>query len=231
MDPGPEEQLVDGAHDAFISVFDANGNYLWSGNWPSWWQGSAIEVDPLGFVYVGGAFAGEVDFDPGPGVEERAAIGKSDTFLSVFTKNGNFLGVGTWDCNLNGSPPSIWDGDIIIDIKSDESGNLYVATQFREMIDMDPGPGQDYRWSLAGMDAIILKLHVSGELIWARNWGDLDGARIVAMDLGSDGNIYGAGSYHGKVDFDPGPDIDFHDTPPGNSTGAYAIKFPPSGNW
>jgi len=232
FDPGPDELLLDSSQfgHAYLTVFDQDGNHQWAVCWGTSF-GYSVAIDPLGFIYVGGGFAGTVDFDPGPDEEiHESHPHATDGFASVFTMTGNFLGVGTWE-RLNQGSSTPFSNPLVFDIEPDGEGNFYVCTYFRTSLDVDPGPGQDWLMSIGTVSVAVMKVHVSGEIVWARMWGYPGWAMKSHIALDEDGNIYGAGIFGGDVDFDPGPDTDFHDPPEGQGYGSYLIKLPPSGNW
>lgn len=59
-----------GEKDAFICKLDPAGNFIWAkqyGDSASIDEKSALEIDPLGNLYITNSFLGTVDFDPGAG--------------------------------------------------------------------------------------------------------------------------------------------------------------------
>ena len=77
-------------------------------------------VDKSGNTYVTGDFYGEVDFDPGDGVDIHSSHTNnySDSYLSKFDSSGKFLWTRTWG-----------DGMVAIgySVIIDDSGDIYVA--------------------------------------------------------------------------------------------------------
>ena len=108
FDPGSDTAaLTYGCEDAcssdiFVQILDANGEFVWAGamggpegpnHVMSWGDDGgtgqvrrarwSIAVDNAGSFHATGAFYGAVDFDPGPGTEERTAFGQSsDAFVT-----------------------------------------------------------------------------------------------------------------------------------------------------
>ena len=100
----------------------------------------------------------------------------------------------------------------------DADGQVYVCGI--DAGDKDPSPEE-----LEQEGAYISKFDDEGKLIWARSW-DTSLCQSVALD--SSGNVYATGQFEGKVDFDPGPGEDFH-----QSNGGWDIfitKFDSTGN-
>ena len=112
----------------------------------------------------------------------------------------------------------------------DSDDNIYVTGTFTHTIDLDPGPGDDWRNAIcyALGDVFLVKLNPDGLYLWGRTWGrSVFFTRVhgVAADIG--GYVYVTGQYDGKVDFDPGPGVDEHTANGGWDV--YVTKFSPTG--
>jgi hypothetical protein len=90
-------------------------------------------------------------------------------------------------------------------IALDAAGNIYLAGDFEDTTDFDPGPGV-YNLVAPGWysDAFVAKYDASGNFTWAKKLGgsDLDQSHAIAVD--ASGNVYTAGSFYGTADFNPG---------------------------
>ena len=68
--------------DIYISKLDLDGNFVWAGelngssNFPN--DGTAISNDPLGNIYVGGSYKGQIDFDPNAGNQLFNSVGTNE---------------------------------------------------------------------------------------------------------------------------------------------------------
>lgn len=94
--------------------------------------GYSIELDAFGNVYTTGSFMGTVDFDPGLGVFNLAAVGQRDVFISKFDASGNFIWATSFGSPLNDYGRSLF---------ADASGNIYLTGSFEGTADFDPGTG------------------------------------------------------------------------------------------
>ncbi|MBS3915241.1 MAG: T9SS type A sorting domain-containing protein [Bacteroidetes bacterium] len=76
------------SNDAFISILDSAGKYIWAGGFGSTGQdeGNKICTHPNGNFYVTGTFQSTVDFDPGVDSFKIKGAGIYDIFLQKFTK-------------------------------------------------------------------------------------------------------------------------------------------------
>jgi hypothetical protein len=139
FDPGPaiDEHASNGHEDVFLSKFDSFGEFQWVRAWGGknhdW--GWGVAVDGSGDACVTGSFMNTVDFDPGTGIDEHAANGNDDVFLSKFDSSGEFQWARTWGGKY---------GDIGWDVTIDGLENAYVTGAFFSTVDFDPGSDIDY---------------------------------------------------------------------------------------
>jgi len=230
FDPGPvvDERTACTMFDIYLQKFDSNGIYQWVRTWGSGIEFGArdVAVDEAGNIYVLGLFYDKVDFDPGTGVEEHWAQLDGPMTVSKFYPNGEFQ----WVRIFGGDPPGT--GIVKCDGRAmciDNAGDILVTGEFRDTVDLDPGPGIDNHVSGGYTDAFLLKMHPSGEFEWARTWGGIYSTR--GYDLATDNlnNIYVTGPFMETVDFDPGPGVEEYTSNGGHDV--FLSKFPPDGNW
>ena len=188
-----------GSFDVFISKLDANGNFLWAkqmGGTDSE-KPNSIDIDASGNIYTTGEFAGTVDFDPGAGISNIAAIGSYDVFISKLDANGNFI----WAKQFGGT-----GFDRGRSIRTDVAGNVYTTGQFSGTADFNPDAGTYNLTSLGSFDVFVSKLDANGNFVWAKQFlgiGTIDSGYGIAIDDVS-GNVYTTGYFQGTVDFDTG---------------------------
>jgi Secretion system C-terminal sorting domain len=202
LDPGPGSipTTSAGGFDAFVQKFDADGNLLWARHWgsPGVDYPVCVSADLQGNVYVAGTFTETVDFDPGPDTAFKSTAGvlRYDMFVSKFSASGDFL----WVQQITGSgveQPRALEVGVF--------GNIYLLGYFTQMIDADPGPGQQMFTSSGVANIILEKLNSDGELQWAQVTGSAGTDVGFAMTLDITENVYFTGSFDGQMDFDPGP--------------------------
>lgn len=164
--------------------------------------GTALAIGPDGSVYVTGAFAGTVDFDPGEDRREYTADGlRDDLFLSKYDSQGQFVWARAWG---SGS----WDSSNGVAIDGD--GFIYVTGSVSGPVDFDPGPGSNIQ-SLAESPsepaAFLSKFTPEGALVWAQEWRGDEYAHAAGLSVIADdfGNIYVLGSFGGTARFGSGP--------------------------
>ncbi|MGH1337158.1 MAG: T9SS type A sorting domain-containing protein [Aureispira sp.] len=158
----------------------------------------AISTDAAGNIYTIGRFNGTVDFDPSTATFNLSTNGSRDVFIQKLSSTGSFI----WAKKIEGV-----GGDRIYAITTDASNNLYLTGQFRGTVDFDLGAGVSTLTSTGVDDIFILKLDANGDLIWAKNMGQVGSNNGDAIDVDASGNVYVVGSFQGTVDFDPGAGV------------------------
>jgi hypothetical protein len=139
LDPGPGTDLhnaVGSSTNAFISKLDPAGNYIWAkslGGTGST-DGICSAMDADGNIYVGGLFAGSVDFDPGAGIFDlnttASPVYAYRPFVLKIDPSGGFSWARVW----------YWGDGIFISV--DANNNIYTTGEFRGTSDFDPNAGE-----------------------------------------------------------------------------------------
>ena len=198
---GVENLTSAGGNDIFVSKLDSSGNFVWAKRLggTAGDDGFGIAVDSSGNVYTTGSFFGTADFDPGAGVADLTSAIERDVFVSKLDSSGNFV----WAKRFGGA-----SADVGRVIAVDSSGNVYTTGYFNGTVDFDPGAGVANLTSAGGNDSFVLKLDSLGDFIWAKQLGGTaaDVGRTIAVD--SSGNVYTAGYFIGRADFDPGAGVE-----------------------
>ncbi len=211
-----------GQRDVFVSKFDASGNFMWARSFGSPLNdyGRSLFIDVSGNIYLTGSFEGTADFDPGNGAFNLTAAGNNDVFVSKFDLMGNFL----WAKGIGGF--SLDSGSGIV---GDGSGNILTTGYFIGAVDFDPGAGV-FTLNAAGQrDIFVLKLDVSGNFVWAKNFGGAQFDEGYSIVLDGFGNIHVTGIFEGTADFDPSNGI-FNLSSVGGAD-MFILKLDPSGSF
>jgi hypothetical protein len=221
FDPGPGIQILR-AHnvpDVFVAKFNATGSLGWvkqmSGDDPFTDGGTAVsndlKIDGSGNVYITGAFAGTMDFDPGPGISnlKTTVTGGNSYDMKPFTDVDIFVS------KLNSSGDLVWVkqmGGIADDRSSaialDANGNVFTTGYFSAKADFDPGINKfklnaDGNGSNDSTDVFISKLDANGNFIWAGQLGGSGNDKGNVITTDASGNIYTVGTFRENCDFDP----------------------------
>jgi hypothetical protein len=213
-----------------LTAYNIINLYVREYGWAQTWGGSLgescydVAISSSGNIYATGSYTGTVDFDPGPGVEQRISQKNikdeptADIFLSCFNATGNFQWVRVWGGGESESG---------FKIAVDDGGNIYVTGFYMSNVDFDPGTGSDVHMAFGNADIFLSKFDSSGNFQWAKTWGGAVSDSGFSVALDGSGGIYVTGNFEGTVDFDPGGGTDTH-----NSNGSgdiYLVKFNSSG--
>jgi hypothetical protein len=158
-------------------------------------EGRGVAVDANGNVYTAGYLTGSGDFDPGPGVTTLTSAGSTDVYISKLDALGNFV----WAIRMGGTGPQS-----AASIALDNAGNIYLAGQFNNTIDLDPGAGFAGFTSLGAQDIFIAKYDPSGNYVWSQRFGSIYHEAVSDIAIDGSGNIITCGIFTGTTDFDPG---------------------------
>jgi hypothetical protein len=157
-----------------------------------------VNVSAFGNINLSGSLHGYlpglwVDLDPGPETDMHPA---PSFYISKFDQYVTFIWARSWQCQETETATAPY-------IASDDFDNIYLAGQFQETMDFDPGDGVEEHTSNGQFDAFLCKLNSDGEFLWVCTWGgpDSEGADGILVD--NLGNIFVLGNYQGTVDFDP----------------------------
>ena len=218
--PGYDWHTPTYAGGTFLTKFNSNGEYFWTLSWDAQIF-SAVE-NHLNNIYISGVFQTQVDFDPDPIVEDiRNPVGWTDFCLIKLSTNGDYFWADTWGGDW-------WDSANDLDIDSSE--NIFLAGDFMDTVDFDPGAGVQERYSIAGMDSFLVKVNSSGAFQWVGTWGgDIDDY-CWAVTVDNTNDVYVGGFFNSNsVDFDPGPRLTEINRRGGND--GYISKFDNLGNF
>lgn len=188
----------------FLSKLNSQGNFVWArqvANMPTATVGNTIDVlglqvavDSTGNVYTANTFSGSLLVNPGS-QQTTLTSSQTDVLVTRYDANGSF----TWGHRFAGT-----GAETVGDLAASGTGDLYLTGSFTGTTDFDPGAGTTTLTSV-GQDAYVVRLNGSGGLVWVRQFGGSEADQGTAIAIGSNGNLYAAGSFQGSADFDPGP--------------------------
>lgn len=187
-----------------VHEFSAQLNYSWATRFGGTGNESVnkMRTDNAGNIYVIGSYRATVDFDPGPGVANRTAVGGDDIFFAKYDPAGNFLWVNAIGTGSDDSGS---------DIKIDAAGHVYVCGSFaygNQSADFDPGPGVATLTSIGNIDAWFGEYDTNGNYIWAHNVASQNNDHGACISVDAAGDVYlGLICSTVGIDFDPGPGV------------------------
>ncbi|MFD1553382.1 hypothetical protein DNU06_06870 [Putridiphycobacter roseus] len=185
-----------GVSDSFILKLDPSGNFLWVNSL----SGTSVAVpydialDSTGNIYTVGGFSGTIDFDPGSNTMNLTSNGQSDVFVHKMDANGIFQ----WVKTLGGT-----NQERALSVITDNSGHLYIAGEFSDTVDFDPGSSLTNLSSNGLSDVFILKLDLDGNFVWAKSFGSVTEDNVYDISVDEFDNVYTLGHFAIAADFDP----------------------------
>jgi hypothetical protein len=158
-----------GRSDAFVSKYDAAGNYLWTRQLgtSNFDYGYDVSADGLGYVYISGKTDGSLN---GP------SAGRDDAFVSKYDAAGNLQ----WTRQLGSSENDGSNG-----VSADGLGNVYISGSTRGSLG-GPSAGDD--------DAFVSKYDAEGNLQWTRQLGTSRIDHSLGVSADALGNVFISGS-------------------------------------
>ena len=164
----------------FLAKQDSTGTFLWAKGTDSTGNSNAgstsLALDGTGHIDITGFFAGTVDFDPGPGVQNLTAAGVRDVFVEQYDISGNLI----WVKAIGGT-----DFDQGYGVAVDSSSNVYTTGTFTGTVDFDPGLGTFNLTSGTDQSIFVSKLSSTGQFVWAKGMTITSGAAVgtgIAID-------------------------------------------------
>lgn len=212
-----------GSSDIFILKLDSNGNTIWvkTIGGAGLDEGTAIELDQNGSIYLTGRFSNTVDFDPGTGVANATSTFSYNPFILKLTNNGDYVWVKTMGGTNHAGGWSL---------AIDEFENVYTCGYFWGTIDFDPGAGVQNRTAAGQNDNYIQKLDSNGNFTWIRTFGNIFGDFLFEIDLDNQGNVLATGNFTGTVDFNPTSGT-FNLTADQTTSSGYVLKLTTNGGF
>ena len=245
-----------GSFDAFLTKFNAAGQYQWTRVWGSGfitdttclWMGcgrdsaNGVGVDNLGNAYVSGLFHGAVDMGSDIIITSSAVPdahetgGYNNIMVAKFASDGTTVWARAWGGTTGGESYSM-----VVDAAHQV---LYVEGDWSTgddniQVDFNPSgaPRHDLHKNHGMYDAFLSKFDLDGNFQWANTWGgdQYDDGPGVAVD--ATGNIYVCGMYGSQnIDFDPaGRNLAGLAHPASDSSPVlldiFLTKFAPDGTW
>ena len=217
FNPGPQSDIhtSNGNMDAFVIKFDGDGNYLWGKHWGgvSADYSEKITISNAGNILVSGYFHDSVDFDPGPGIEQRTSVQGRDIYVSKFNQNGDFLWVVTKHHD---------DLETTTGLALDSENNVYVSGFVIPNY---------YSYSY------LFKSDSSGNILWDLEWHSNESINCIDLCIDISDNPILTGEFSNTVDFDPGTGVEERtsindpNNPSDYSSDVFVCKLDSNGNF
>lgn len=200
-----------GVADVFLVKYDSAGRFLWArcGGGAQGDDAGGVAVDPSGAVIVTGTFKEAAIFDG----QTLTSFGGGDIFLAKYGADGGLL----WIRNMGGA--DVFGVDTGFGVAADFAGNIYVTGSFTGSARF----GGVTLPHAGGGDLFVAKFSTSGDMAWARGFGNSGPDQGHSVKIDPNGDCYVAGFIFDTVNFD-GQQL----SSPSHAD-AFAAKFDPSG--
>ena len=144
----PDLHSTQGDADGFVSKFRSDGTFEWARTFGGTGADAVGNVMPDGWgnVYASGLFANTISFGAGVDIPSH---GDSDAFVARFDATGNLLDALTWGGT---------GADGANRLARDQSGSVYVAGWFQNLVDFDPSGGVDQHTAVGIRDGFLSRL-------------------------------------------------------------------------
>lgn len=166
------------AKNFFVSKLDSLGNFVWTkvGNCANDSYGNRICIDNSGNIYIDGVYS----FTPMTLDTITLPSGTTeDIFVAKYTTNGDIV----WAKHLDG-----WGYESSVAMSYDGMNNVYIGGFHPNFISI----GSD---TLFGGGAFILKLDLSGNVVWFKNTSGY----IRSISANAIGDVYTSGTFYGTI--------------------------------
>ena len=192
------------ANGAEIRKYSPSGSLTWSKSIAGWGMGAGrVATDSAANVYVGGGFAGTVDFNPDP-KKSNTATGSPvvsggsgvNAYVLKLASTGTYIAVAPLVAKTQ-EVSTAYVG--ISDLAIDASDSVVIGGDYRGPTDFNPSSLAEYRLPSISttFNGFVEKLSPNLSFAWATM---LDGGRISALAIDYTG-IYAVGSFRSTVVF------------------------------
>lgn len=174
---------------------------------------STTLVDANGNVYSTGRFRQTTNFDPGNTNITEVAMLYGDVYVQKLSPTGSFLWVKVFKSEFTMERSYL---------TLDSNNNVYVTSQFKGSIDLDPSVGIDVHSVLSPYSSsYVVKLNSNGDYIWGKhfNFGSTNnpGIETNGIEIDNNNNILLTGEFQSSIDFDLGNTTQFSTGTPRNN--------------
>ncbi|MEJ1968016.1 MAG: hypothetical protein WDN03_05140 [Rhizomicrobium sp.] len=186
-------QLNQGAQDAYLTKYDSAGNVLWTrmlGS-PGTANGYSLALDPTGGVAIAGSTTGNL-------ATTSVADGNTDTYVAKYDANGNQTWVKQIQTLINNQANTV---------SVDASGNVYIggavggytANVGGQAVAQTGGVIGSGQTASGGGDAYVAKLDKKGNIVYEQQFGTAGSDAVAATATAPDGSLYVASTQNGHA--------------------------------
>jgi hypothetical protein len=194
FDPGPDTWIMTSnadSQDAFVSMFDPQGNLIWAKAWGGPGTENAEDIFFNKEIYVVGSFEGTTDFNPGSAVNNQFSKGGSDAYATCLDMDGKYLWATSWGGTKD---------DQAFSVTYDFSNlRIMVTGYFQDSVTF---PGGQSATSKGGMDIFLVDVAEGHNMLGT--YGGTDNDVGVGLARNITGTVLLTGGFSSDVNFNPG---------------------------
>ena len=218
---------------AFISKYDVAGNCIFAfslGTETGIESGNDIGCDSAGNIFSIGKFSDkEVDFDPGPDSFFIKRTKDNYNYIAKYSSTGSLLfaeAIGNYNYYTN-------SGSVINCLSVIKGGQVIIAGSYNNSLDVDPGKDSAIIFSPSS-SSFISKYDSKGNYLSCINpevyaFYYNTGSTVTASAVDTKGNVYVCGTFNGRFDFDPGPEVYILESLADYRNSMFFAKYTPAG--
>ena len=183
---GGSSLISAGVGDVALAKYSSTGAHMWSIRFGGTANdnGEAIDIDPLGNIYVTGYFNGTANF----GGANLISAGSADIFLAKYDANG----VHQWSQRFGGTAP-----DVVTGIAVDQTGQVSITGYFTAIFSL----GGANLIPAGGSDIFLASYTSNGVYLWSQKYGGSTDDVTNDLVADSQGRLTMTGYFNGTVNF------------------------------
>lgn len=204
IDPGDGEVLISATGiSSYLLKLNSDGDYVWSRNLTGYdVRMNAIKTGPQGVVCAG-TFHETAEFNNEGESVNLTSAGATDVYIMTLTDDGVFS-----EISQLGTP----DQNLLRAFDMDADGNIYLASEFTDSMDVDPGASEEvlYVDIESNHGSFIAKYSADVELLWAKNMEFPTWSDVQYLYVDSDNNVVFSGYFKDSIRFNQFADNDWY---------------------
>jgi hypothetical protein len=227
------ESVFDSEGGVYVAKYDGNANLIWvrtvsdgERKWATW------AGEKNGEVYFSGGYKNGLDsivYIPNDSIVLRM----SDYFILKYDVNGNV----DWNISVGGDGDEYFKSYVL-----DDSGSLYVAGNFQEIVDFNPAGISNSITSVGRNDMFVSKYNSSGVGEWAYKISDIQDTstninhifnsatnQVLSMTYDSQEGLLISGKHYRELEVNHSGGMTL--LPEANGEGTFVMNFDESGNY
>jgi hypothetical protein len=204
--------------DGYFAKFTDQGNLVFAHAIPSTLNDAVkvVTLDDSNNIYIAGFIGGNADMNPGAGT---VTFTNSSTYWNTYFAKFNSAGVYQYARQLSGS------GSNPYGLCLDKSGNVYLAGEFSQTVDFNPGLGTNNLTASGGASSTsyyLARYSNAGVYNWAKRNGGTGLTSIQSIAVDDNYNIYAAGFFSNSIDVDFGVGVQTYSSALGSG---FVVKY------